>query len=336
MPRFITTGELLIDFVSTESGLTIGEHIGGHETPQDAPSPSFIPAPGGAPANVAVGIALLGGDVGFIGKVGDDPFGKRLIEVMDEYDVDTTAVSVSDEARTMLAFVSLTKEGERDFAFFRHPSADMLLTRDDIPGDYLSETAYFHFGSIGLITEPSRGTTLSLVEEAKAAGATISFDPNLRPPLWPDDRAMKDEIMAVIPMVDIIKLSAEEAFFLTGEANPKQAAKLILMMGPRLVTVTLGREGSVAVTARYGVEIAGYPVETIDTTGAGDAFTAAMLVMLSETGTADPILLGDLDMINIFRFANAAGALATTRRGAIPALPQREAVEGLLRAKKNT
>ena len=319
MPRFVTMGELLIDFVSSEKGKTIAE------------AESFIPTPGGAPANVAVGISLLGGDSGFIGKVGDDPFGKRLAEVLEEHGVDTGAISYSQDFRTMLAFVSLKDSGERDFLFFRHPSADMFIFSEDIPENYLDRVHYFHIGSISLITEPSRTTTLNLIKEAKGQGALISFDPNIRPSLWPNETVARDEIMALIPEVDILKLSRDEAFFIARQGDPKEAAKVIQMMGPKLVVVTLGEKGSVAVTSHYGVEVIGYKVDTVDTTGAGDAFTAAMLWMLSEMAIDDLENLGDLDIINITKFANAAGALTTTRSGAIPALPPREEVQSFLK-----
>lgn len=323
MPRFVTMGELLIDFISTERGFPVGE------------APAFAPVAGGAPANVAVGISKLGGDVGFIGKVGDDPFGRKLKHLLDLYGVDTTRLSFSAEARTMLAFVSLTAEGERDFVFFRHPSADMLITKTDVPADCLNGAYAFHFGSISLISGPSRETTLYLINEAKRLGAIVSFDPNVRMSLWPDEAIARHEIRGVVPLSDIVKLSEEEAHFITGKDDPKSAAKEILTMGPKLVVVTKGKAGSVGVTARYGVEVLGFDVSTSstagDTTGAGDAFTAAMLYKMSDLNVVDLYSLTDLEMINIFRFANAAGAITTTRRGAIPALPTVEEIESLLK-----
>jgi fructokinase len=296
--------------------------------------PAFIPAPGGAPANVAVGLALLGADAGFIGKVGDDPFGRGLADVLAQAGVDTRAVSFSREARTMLAFVTRTDAGERDFVFFRHPSADMLITENDVPEGYLAGASFFHFGSIGLISDPARSTTLSLIERAHAQGTLVSFDPNVRLPLWPNEAAARREILSVIPRVDILKLSGEEAAFLTGEKHPKAAAISLMAMGPRLVAVTLGAGGSLAVSRRYAVEVDGFGVKVVDTTGAGDAFCAAMLAKTAQADAHDPSDLSDLDLIGIFRFANAAGAIAVTRPGAIPALPTTEEVEGLLRIQR--
>jgi fructokinase len=326
MPDIICMGEMLIDFVASEKGYGIGD------------APGFIPVPGGAPANVAVGAALLGGSAGFIGKVGDDPFGTKLARVLESHGVDTTAVSFAEHARTMLAFVSLTEAGDRDFIFYRHPSADMLITPEDVPEGYLENIRCFHFGSISLIGEPSRSTTLALVEKARNAGALVSFDPNVRMNLWPDADAAREEIMKAIPLAHVIKLSGEEAELLVRESDPKRAGRLIEMMGPGLAAVTLADRGCVAVTARYGVEVAGHKTEVQDTTGAGDAFTAAMLVKLVDMGgdiLSNPGLLGDLELIRIFQFANAAGALTTTATGAIPALPSRDQVEAFLERERS-
>ena len=333
-------GELLIDFISTKRGHSVGN------------APAFVPVAGGAPANVAVGISKLitsgagaklkkpgidvpSGKVGFIGKVGDDPFGRKLKITLGDYGIDTSAVSLSKKARTMLAFVSLTADGERDFVFFRHPSADMLITTDDVPANYLEDAFVFHFGSIGLTTSPSRDTTISLIHEAKRMGVVVSFDPNIRMTLWPDEATAKEEIRAAISLADIVKMSAEEARFITGVDDPKNAAKEILTMGPKLAAVTKGKDGSVSVTGRYGVEVLGFDVaisgKTGDTTGAGDAFTAAMLWMMSELNITDLDNFTDLEMIKIFRFANAAGAITTTRQGAIPALPTANEVKLLLK-----
>jgi fructokinase len=338
MTTFVTMGELLVDFISLQRGQArwlapvAPAARGGRATPDEPPA--FIPAPGGAPANVAAGLSLLGKEVGFVGKVGDDPFGRGLVEALSGLGVETRAVSFSREARTMLAFVSLSDTGERDFVFFRHPSADMLIQPHDIPPGYLSGARFFHFGSISLIAEPSRSTTLGLLGQAREAGALVSFDPNIRFSLFGDRADARRTILEVIPHTDILKLSEEEAAFLTGEAAPKHAALALLGMGPRLVAVTGGGKGSIAVTSRYAVEVDGYEVAAVDTTGAGDAFCAAMLAALSEAGQTDPTQLGDLDLIRIFRRANAAGAITVTRRGAIPALPTADEIELFIQTRK--
>jgi fructokinase len=336
MPAFVTMGELLVDFISVQRGtmrwLAPVGGAGGDD--RDGEAPAFIPSVGGAPANVAAGLARLGKDVGFVGKVGDDPFGHGLADALAEVGVDTRAVSFSAQARTMLAFVTLSESGERDFVFFRHPSADMLIAPDDIPGGYLSGASYFHFGSISLISEPSRSTTLGLIEAAKGAGALVSFDPNIRFSLFDNEAAAKRTILEAIPSADILKLSEEEALFLTGRTMPKHAAVELLGMGPGLVAVTGGKKGSVAVTARYAVEVDGYTVRAVDTTGAGDAFCAAMLAAFSETGKTEPAALADLDLVRIFQRANAAGAIAVTRAGAIAALPDAREIDLFITSRK--
>jgi fructokinase len=337
MPRFVTMGELLVDFISTARGearwLT---PVGGDRDSGAAAGqpPAFIPAPGGAPANVAAGLSLLGKEAGFIGKVGDDPFGRGLAGALSGLGVDTRALSFSREARTMLAFVSLSAAGDRDFVFFRHPSADMLIRPEDIPAGYLSGASFFHFGSISLIGEPSRSTTRGLIGAAGEAGALISFDPNIRLSLFGDEAEARRTILETIPFTNILKLSEEEASFLTGEKVPKAAALALLAMGPGLVAVTGGHKGSVAVTTRYAVEVDAYEVRVVDTTGAGDSFCAAMLAALSETEAKRPSELTDLDLIRIFRRANAAGAIAVTRRGAIPALPSADEIDLFLQTRK--
>ncbi len=329
-------GELLVDLISVQRGKTrwlapVGGPAGDDRAEK---APAFIPSVGGAPANVAAGLARLGKDVGFVGKVGDDPFGRGLAEALAGVGVDTRAVSFSAEARTMLAFVTLAESGERDFVFFRHPSADMLITPDDVPDGYLSGASLFHFGSISLISEPARSTTMGLVEAAKAAGALVSFDPNIRFSLFDDEAAAKRTILEAIPSADILKLSEEEATFLTGHTVPKHTAVELLGMGPGLVAVTGGEKGSVAVTARYAVEVDGYAVKPVDTTGAGDAFCAAMLAAFSETGVKTPAALSDLDLIRIFQRANAAGAIAVTMAGAIAALPDAGEIDLLIASRK--
>src|SRR5512136_3126909 len=175
----IACGELLIDFVSTESGVTLGQ------------APGFQKAPGGAPANVAVGVARLGYRAGFLGQVGDDDFGHFLAETVAEAGVDVGGLLFSPAARTALAFVSLRSDGERSFMFYRHPSADMLWRPEDVNREYVSSTRIFHHGSISLINEPSRSATLAAVEYARAGGALISYDPNLRLALWPSPDAAR-------------------------------------------------------------------------------------------------------------------------------------------------
>ena len=203
----IACGELLIDFVSTQSGVTLGQ------------APAFQKAAGGAPANVAVGVARLGYRAGFLGQVGDDDFGHFLADTLAETGVDIGGLRFSAEARTALAFVSLRADGERSFMFYRHPSADMLWRPEDVDAGYAASTRIFHHGSISLISEPSRSATLAALEHARGGGALISYDPNLRLALWPAAEAARAGIMAAWPYADLIKVSEEELAFLSGETD---------------------------------------------------------------------------------------------------------------------
>jgi fructokinase len=302
-------GEMLIDFVALESGVTVGEASG------------FIKAPGGAPANVAVAAARLGHSAGFLGQVGDDPFGHYLAGVLAAEGVDVRGLHFSREARTALAFVSLGPGGERDFVFYRHPSADMLQTPDEVDFSVIDECRIFHYGSITLIGEPSRSATLAAVQHAKAAGKLISYDPNLRMSLWSSPEAARTGMLLGLQYADVVKVNQEELEFLTGQ----QHAGALWREGMQLVIVTQGGDGATLYTPRERFFAPGFPVESVDTTGAGDSFIAAILSGLLHYG--DDF---DRHLPEIARFANAVGALTTTRKGAIPALPTRAQAEAFL------
>lgn len=316
MADVLTLGELLIDFVPDRSGVTLGE------------AERFLKAAGGAPANVAVGLARLGVAAGFVGKVGDDPFGHWLAEVLADAGVDVQQLRFDAGARTALAFVSLTAEGERDFMFYRHPSADQLHRPDEIDLDAVAAAGILHHGSISLIQEPSRSATMAAIDAARAAGRLVSYDPNLRLPLWPSADAARAGIASAWTSANVIKISDDELEFLTG-SRELEAARTLLHDDLRLLLVTLGA-GGVAWFAgdRSGVT-PGFEVEVTDTTGAGDAFVAGLLAALHE----DPELPDDTVALDTaLRRANAYAALTTTAPGAIPALPTREALERFLAA----
>ena len=317
MPDVVTFGELLIDFVPTVSGVALAE------------APAFIPAPGGAPANVAVGLARLGVPSGFMGQVGDDAFGHLLARTLRDNNVDTVALRFSGEARTALAFVSLKADGERDFMFYRHPSADMLYPPEAVDAGYLRAARVFHFGSISLIGEPSRSATLRAVDIARQAGLLISYDPNLRLPLWPDAEAARAGIRLGWPLAHVIKVNEEELAFLGGTDDPAKAACRLWHPDLRLLVITRGSAGCRYVTPNFTGEAPGFRVDAVDTTGAGDAFVAGLLKGLLDQPDApsDNALLQA-----VCRYANAVGALTTTRRGAIPALPTARQVADFLEA----
>jgi fructokinase len=315
MPDVVCLGELLIDFVPTVTGTTLID------------APAFKKAPGGAPANVAVGLARLGLASAFMGKVGDDPFGHFLAQTLADAGVDVSPLRFTAQARTALAFVSLRADGEREFMFYRHPSADMLLTPDDIDEGVLNQAKALHFGSISLIGEPSRSATLHAIAIARAAGGLISCDPNLRLALWPDRAAAREGLLLAIGQAQLVKISDEELRFLTGSDDPSAARRELWHDGLELMVVTLGSAGSVYFTRDHEGVVVGYSVTAVDATGAGDGFVAGLLhgVIADRGVTGDPARLRDL-----CSFANAVGALTTTERGAIPALPTRDRVEALL------
>lgn len=316
MPAIVCLGEALIDFVADTAGVTLAE------------CPGFRKAAGGAVANVAVGLARLGAPVAFLGKVGEDPFGRFLEQTLAGAGVDTRFMAFDTEARTGLAFVSLTASGERDFVFFRNPSADMRHRPEEVPDAALEGCRLYHFGSITLIQEPSRAATLETLARARGRGALVSFDPNLRPPLWPSLEDARREMLAALPRTDVLKVSDEEAAFLTGEADPARAAERLLAAGPCLVAVTRGAAGALLATRGLVVEEPGLPVATVDTTGAGDGFVAALLAELLAAGGSLPGT--EPELRRLARLANAVGALTCTRKGAIPALPTRSQVEAFL------
>jgi fructokinase len=316
MAAAICLGELLIDWVPTVTGAGLTD------------APAFVKAPGGAPGNVAVGLARLGVPSAFMGKVGDDAFGHFLANTLTAAGVDVGPLRFSTEARTALAFVSLRADGEREFMFYRHPSADMLFDPGEVDVEAIQRARLLHFGSISLIGEPSRSATLYAVDTARAAGCLISYDPNLRLPLWPDANAARDGMVLGLRKAHVVKLSDDESEFLTGIGDPKAACRALWRDELKLMVVTRGRAGCVYFTPAFSGEVEGFAIKAVDATGAGDGFVAGLLQGL----LADPATFRDEARLReLCRFANAVGALATTERGAIPALPDRERVRDFLR-----
>jgi fructokinase len=316
MADVICMGELLIDFVPTRSGVSLVE------------APSFKKAAGGAPANVAVGLARLGVRAGFMGKVGDDAFGHFLAQSLADSGVDITSLVFSNIARTALAFVSLTSSGERDFMFYRHPSADMLFEPREVNEGAIGQARIFHFGSITLISEPSRSATLHALDVAERGGLIISYDPNLRLPLWSSEDQAMEQMLAGWDRAHIVKASAEEIAFLSGEDDLSSGVAALWKPKLKLVVATQGAGGCSYFTRKAEGHVAGFSVDTVDTTGAGDGFVAGLLLNV----LAHPALWEDVPALQeALRYANAVGALTTTQLGAIPALPRADAVQQLMR-----
>ena len=311
----ISMGEALIDFLTDRPGVTLTQ------------AKLFTWAPGGAPANVAAAAARLGMGCSFLGKVGNDPFGHYLRDTLQSCGVHTDAMLFSDEARTALAFVALPMPDDPQFTFYRNPSADMLLRPEELDPAYLRDTQVFHFGSITLISEPSRSATLRAVELAKEGQAFISFDPNYRPALWSPEEARR-QILEALPLCDLLKLNEAEVELLSGVSDLVEGARALLERGPVVCLVTLGPEGSVYVTPRHSDHVPSFRVKTVDATGCGDGFMAAVLKGVVETGELAALGPGDLE--DILHYANAVGALTATKKGGIPALPTAGQVNAFL------
>ncbi|MFO7544568.1 MAG: PfkB family carbohydrate kinase [Trueperaceae bacterium] len=322
-PRLVTLGEALIDFVPVKSGVAL----------EDAER--FVRAAGGAPANVAVGASRLGVQAAFLGKVGDDPFGRHLVQVLERDGVDAGAVRLDHEARTALAFVSLSESGERDFVFYRNPSADMRYRPDEVDESVLAAADALHVGSISLIQDPARAATVHALDVARRNGAWVSYDPNLRLALWPSATEAKRGILSIWDRANVIKLSEDELAFLTG-GRDAAAARGLMHDELDLLVVTLGAAGvRYQCGARWGGvggEVQGFRVEAVDTTGAGDAFMAALLAGLLGGASRRTTALERDELETLLRRANACGALTTTRRGAIPALPSAAELDAFLTA----
>ena len=319
MKKIISFGEALIDFVPTQSGLPLSE------------VEQFKRAAGGAPANVAVAIAKLGGDSHFAGKVGNDAFGHHLASILKDHGVNTDSLLFTDEAKTALAFVALRADGERDFLFYREPSADMLMSAAEMNPTWFNGAGIFHYGSITLTWPVSKQATLRGIELAQQAGVLLSFDPNLRFSLWPSPQQAREEIVPLLPFADILKVSEEELGFLTQQEKEQEGVEYLLELGIDLVLITKDRSGC----SYYSAELAGAvpvaAVESVDTTGAGDAFVGGFLYQVARLDMTQnnlTQLTGHRETLeSVLRFANACGAITTTGRGAIPSLPTLDQIE---------
>lgn len=285
--------------------------------------------PGGAPANVAVAVSRLGLRAAFAGCVGDDAFGRSLIDTLRAENVDAAAVTVDKAAPTTLAVVTVNDAGERSFTFYRAPGADLQLRREQVPDALLSAARIVHFGSLSLTADPARAATLELVRDAKAQGALISFDPNYRASIWNDEERAKREMRGALPFADVVKISDEETDLVGGASAPEDAAAAIAAQGARLVLVTLGGAGVYyRFDGRSGVA-PGFTVPIADTNGAGDSFFGAVLSRLAKRkAPLDGLTQAELE--DILRFGNRAASLTVSRPGAIPALPRLEEVEAAL------
>lgn len=301
----VALGELLIDMTPNE---------GSQED-----RPRFEANPGGAPANVLVALSRLGKQTSFIGKVGDDPMGDFLRETLDRENVHTLGLVRSKKESTTLALVQLDHAGERTFHFY--PGADRRLSWEEVNAAQVQRTSLFHFGSVSMTHEPSRTATLCAAETAKNEGITVSFDPNLRPPLWDDLDEAKHTMLKGLALADIVKLSEEELTFLSGTSEWERGTHVLAeTYDPSVILVMLGEKGCYFRAGSQTGLVDGYSVASVDATGAGDAFLGGFLYQwLEQTRIGTPVNPESLSPM--IGFANAVGALATTRKGAIPAMP---------------
>ncbi len=276
----------------------------------------LLQCPGGAPANVAVGIARLGGNSGFIGRVGDDPFGRFMRHTLQQEQVDVSHMCLDGQHRTSTVVVDLDDQGERTFTFMVRPSADLFLEEEDLP--QFSANQWLHVCSIALSAEPSRSTTFAAMERIKQAGGRVSFDPNIRPDLWQDLDLLHACLDRALRQANVVKLSEEELIFISGSDDLAHGiASITERYQPELLLVTQGKAGVLAAFQQQFTHFSARPVVSVDTTGAGDAFVAGLLASLAANGM--PTDINALEPT--LTLAQTCGALATTAKGAMTALP---------------
>ena len=309
-------GELLIDF--TENGTSAQGN------------PLLEANPGGAPCNVLAMLEKLGKKTAFIGKVGKDMFGEQLKTAVEEVGIDTRNLVMDEEVHTTLAFVPTYPDGDRDFSFYRNPGADMMLKKEEVDEDLIRGAKIFHFGTLSSTHEGVREATRYAIDVAKEAGCLVSFDPNLRPPLWKTLEDARKEIEYGLSKADILKISDNEVEFLCGTSDYDEGAKMLIeKYNIPFVCVTLGKDGSRAYYKGMRVEVPGFVQKnTIETTGAGDTFCGCMLHYIIQHGLED---LTEENLRELLTFANAAASVITTRKGALAVMPSKEEVEELLR-----
>lgn len=307
-------GELLIDF--TQNGQS------------EQGNPLFEANPGGAPCNVLAMLAKLGHKTAFIGKVGHDFFGKQLKEAITEVGIDGSYLLMDDVVHTTLAMIHTAPDGDRDFSFYRNPGADMMLCEEDVSEELLSATKVFHFGTLSMTHEQVRKATQKAIRIAQENGALISFDPNLRPPLWNSLEDAKEQVTYGLSKCDFLKISDNEIQWFTGEEDFDEGiVKLRKEYDIPLIVLSMGRDGSRAYYKDLRVEVAPFLQDnTIETTGAGDTFGACCLHYILKYGIED---LNEKKLKEMLVFANAAASIVTTRKGALRVMPDVGEIQAL-------
>ena len=316
MRKVLTIGEALIDFIPEEKGVSLKDVS------------KFIKCPGGAPANVAATISKLGGESAFIGKLGNDGFGDFIIENLRNANVNTDYILRTDKANTALAFVVLKDDGDREFSFYRKPSADMLLDKSEIKEAWFDKGDILHFSSVDLIEAPVKYAHIRAIEIAKEKECIVSFDPNVREPLWDDLKECKRTILEFIPKADILKISTDEIEFITGKNNERESIDSFFVGDVKIVILTRGKDGASIFTKDKEVNINGIEIKAVDTTGAGDSFIGAFLYNIINKEIDISNISYDL-LKSIGDFSNKVGAITASRKGAISSTPTIEEVENI-------
>ncbi len=317
----VALGELLIDF--TENGISAQGN------------PVLEANPGGAPCNVLAMLKKLGHEVGFVGKVGRDMFGDQLEQALCEVGIITDGLMRDENVHTTLAFVHTAPDGDRDFSFYRNPGADMMLSEDDVSecSGLISDTRIFHFGTLSMTDDGCRRATKKAIDMAKDKGAAISFDPNLREPLWNSLEEAKEQVLYGLSKCDILKISDNEIIWLTGQKDYEEGVRWIReRYDIVLILVSLGKEGSLAFSGSSKAFAKPFLQEnTIETTGAGDTFCAGILHYVLENGLKD---YSESQLTDMLTFANAGASIITTKKGALRVMPEKKEVDALVAGRK--
>ncbi|MGX1193074.1 carbohydrate kinase family protein [Metabacillus sp. SLBN-84] len=325
MGELFSIGEVLIDFIPQERGASLKEVV------------TFERAPGGAPANVAAAVAKYGGEASMITQVGADAFGDYLIDELEKAGVKTDKIQRTNKANTGLAFVSLTENGEREFSFYRNPSADLLFSPEDIRDEWFSAGDVLHFCSVDLIDSPMKLAHKRAIERMKNHGGLISFDPNVRLPLWERPEDCRAAILEFLPSAHLVKISDEELEFITGIRDTDEAVQSVFTGDVQAVVYTKGADGAdLYMKNGRKWETGSYKVNVQDTTGAGDAFIGGFLYKLLGAGATPDNLETILqkEYLEILQFAHASGALTAAGKGAISALPSKTEIMALIEKNK--
>lgn len=312
----IAMGELLIDFTMS------GQSEQGNDL--------FEACPGGAPCNVLALLNKMGKKTAFLGKVGKDQFGTLLRATLEDVGINTSNLLTDEQVNTTLAFVHTFPDGDREFSFYRNPGADMMLAADEVDAEFVAKTRLFHFGTLSMTHEGVRAATKKALQIAKEKGLLISFDPNLRPPLWSSLELAKEQMEYGFQFCDILKISDNEIQFVSGKEDYDEGIRYLQEKYQiPLILLTMGKDGSRAYYKGMRVERGGFQCKTIETTGAGDTFCGSSLNYILEHDFEN---LTEEQLGEMLTFANAAAAIVTTRKGAIRAMPEKEEVEALIRS----